>query len=99
MPQKKDPNSEQEYKKLFKGATKTYKSKKFKTSYNSYHSVTFGYKIQNTELAYDAKYFLAIHLMNGLGVSKNPNEALGLFKEVSESNSKYKNEARNILNN
>ncbi|CAG8839157.1 16554_t:CDS:1, partial [Gigaspora margarita] len=90
---------EQEFKKLFNGAIEAYKRHEFKTSYNSFQSVTFGHKIENTELAFNAKYFLAIHLMYGLGVSKNPNEALRLFKEVSESNSKHKNDAKEHLKN
>ncbi|CAG8823575.1 19723_t:CDS:1, partial [Racocetra persica] len=89
-----EPSCEQEFKKLFKRAIKAYESQEFKTSYNSFQSVAFGPKIENTVLAFDAKYFLAIHLMFGLGVSQNPNAALRLFNEVSKSNSKYKNEAK-----
>ncbi|CAG8719254.1 6040_t:CDS:1 [Gigaspora margarita] len=95
----KELSREQEFKKLFKGAIEAYKSHEFKTSYNSFQSVTFGHKIENTKLAFDAKYFLAIHLMYGFGVSKNPNKALRLFKEVSKSNSKHKNEAKKCLKN
>ncbi|CAG8840926.1 8530_t:CDS:1, partial [Gigaspora margarita] len=90
-----EPSREQEFKKLFKGAIEAYKRHEFKTFYNSFQSVAFEHKMENTELAFDAKYFLAIHLIYGFGVSKNPNEALRLFKEVSESNSKHKNEAKN----
>ncbi|CAG8766686.1 18658_t:CDS:1, partial [Racocetra persica] len=37
-----------------------------------------------------------IYLLNELGISKNPKEALNLFEEVSKSNSKYKDSAREV---
>ena len=70
-----ETSREQEFKGLFNRAIKAYKIEDFKTSYNSFQSVAFGHKIENTELAFDAKYFLAIHLMYGFGVSKNTNKA------------------------
>ncbi|RIB01663.1 hypothetical protein C2G38_2230120 [Gigaspora rosea] len=63
---------------------RAYNSCDFKKYYNSFQSVAFGYKIENTELAYDAKYVLAIHLMNGLGISKNPNKALTCARPTKE---------------
>ncbi|CAG8822838.1 2154_t:CDS:1, partial [Racocetra fulgida] len=76
-----ETSREEEYKSLFDYAVSAYNKKEFKTSYCSFHSVAYGYKIENTELAYNAKYFLAIHLLNGLGISKNSKEALNLFEE------------------
>ncbi|CAG8830936.1 44221_t:CDS:2, partial [Gigaspora margarita] len=70
----------------------------YKTSYCSFQSVAYGYKIENTQLAYNAKYFLAIHLLNGLGITKDPIKAHNLFKEVSTSNSKYKEAAKHEMN-
>ncbi|CAG8542858.1 22277_t:CDS:2 [Gigaspora margarita] len=76
---KNEPSCEQEYRELFNFAKEAFK-KDFKTSYNSFKSVAKnGY---NIELANDAKYFMAIHLINELGVKKNSNEACRLFKEV-----------------
>ncbi|CAG8768238.1 25795_t:CDS:2 [Dentiscutata erythropus] len=39
--------------------------------------------MDETVLAYDAKYFLAIHFLNGHGIDKNLNEAYKLFGELN----------------
>ncbi|CAG8847591.1 924_t:CDS:1 [Gigaspora margarita] len=96
---KEELSRDQEYQKLFAKAVKAYNKREYKESYCSFQSVAYRYKIERTKLAYDAKYFLGIHLMTGLGVSKNPKEARNLFKEVSTSDSKYKEATREQLNN
>ncbi|CAG8717016.1 16604_t:CDS:1, partial [Racocetra persica] len=77
---------------LFNFAKEVFLKNDYETSYNSFKSVANGY---NIELANNAKYFMAIHLINGLGVKQNSNEACRLFKEVFTSNSKY-NEAAGL---
>ncbi|CAG8781056.1 10291_t:CDS:1, partial [Racocetra persica] len=81
--QKNVLSREQEYQTLFNIALQVYKKKDFKTSYCSFQSIVYRYNIEETKLAYDAKYYLAIYLMNRFGVSKNQNEARSLLKEVS----------------
>ncbi|RIB24360.1 hypothetical protein C2G38_2284398 [Gigaspora rosea] len=55
-------------------------------------SIKFNCKFHNNNVIILLNYII-------LGVSENPNEALRLFNEVSKSNSKYKNKAKERLKN
>ncbi|CAG8804737.1 13337_t:CDS:1 [Dentiscutata erythropus] len=85
------------FKKLYDNAIKKYKIEEYKSSYCSFDSVANGYRFENEELAYDAKYYLALHFLIGLGITKNLDKAQNLFKEVFTSSSKYKERAKQKL--
>ncbi|CAG8488129.1 15914_t:CDS:2 [Gigaspora margarita] len=80
------PSREKEYQGLYKSAIRAFINKDYKQSYCSFKSVAYAYKMDRTVLANDAKYFLAIHFLNGFGIEKNLAEAYTLFGDVSKKN-------------
>ncbi|CAG8826489.1 20009_t:CDS:1, partial [Gigaspora margarita] len=93
----KKTDREKEHAELFKLAIINFNNKEYKSSYNSFNSIAYYYYESSYKIL--AKYLLALLYKDGLGITRNLNEAKSLYIEVSENESIHKKDAEKILKN
>ncbi|RIB05809.1 hypothetical protein C2G38_2218643 [Gigaspora rosea] len=92
-------SSKNEYDILLKSAIKEFERGNYSSSFCSLTSIIDNHKnIQNQLLVFDTKFWLAKIYEKGLGFKNNEkNQAFNYYEEVFNSNSKFKENARNQL--